>query len=86
MQKFNEDIEIVGELTVNSVRGAFIEKLEQDIRDINSLIVVLNENIADLKASNELLAQNYNNAVEVINNISERIAALESNYDPTVSK
>ena len=28
----------------------------------------------------------YNSAIEVINNLSERLAALESNYDPTVIK
>lgn len=32
------------------------------------------------------LAEKYNAAVEVINNLSERLAALESNYDPTVIK
>lgn len=32
------------------------------------------------------LADNYNKAIEVINDLSERVAALESNYDPTVIK
>lgn len=40
---------------------------------------------ADMSIVNEL-AEKYNNAIEVINNLSERVAALESNYDPTVIK
>lgn len=31
-----------------------------------------------------MLAEQYNKAIEVINNLSERLAAIESNYDPTV--
>ncbi|MCH5163082.1 MAG: hypothetical protein J1G38_06290 [Clostridiales bacterium] len=40
--------------------------------------------LAAVQAANGTLAENYNKAIEVINNLSERLTALESNYDPTV--
>lgn len=42
--------------------------------------------LASVKAASETLAAEYNKAIEVINNLSERLAALENNYDPTVIK
>lgn len=32
------------------------------------------------------LQERYNKAIEIINDLSERVAQLESNYDPTVIK
>lgn len=39
-----------------------------------------------IKQENEKLAQAYNKAIGVINDLSERLAALEKNYDPTLIK
>lgn len=44
----------------------------------------LNAEVAALKAENERLVTAYNNAVVVVNNLSERITAIEKNYDPTL--
>lgn len=42
--------------------------------------------LASLKTANETLATEYNKAIEVINNLSGRVVALEKNYDPTLIK
>ncbi len=42
--------------------------------------------LASLRTANETLATKYNEAIEVINSLSERVTALEKNYDPTLIK
>lgn len=42
--------------------------------------------LASVKSANETLATEYNKAIEVINDLSGRVTALEKNYDPTVIK
>lgn len=44
----------------------------------------VNGELAAVKAENKRLTEAYNQAIEVINNLSERIVALEKNYDPTI--
>lgn len=46
----------------------------------------LTKALASVKKANETLAENYNKAVEVINDLSGRVTALEKNYDPTIIK
>ncbi len=42
--------------------------------------------LASVKTVNGTLADEYNNAIKVINDLSERLTALEANYDPTIIK
>lgn len=42
--------------------------------------------LASLKAANETLANSYNEAIKVVNDLSLRVTALEKNYDPTLIK
>lgn len=42
--------------------------------------------LASVKKANETLATEYNKAIKVINDLSERVNALEKNYDPTIIK
>lgn len=44
----------------------------------------LNAQMTELKKENERLIIAYNKAIGVINNLSERITAIEKNYDPTL--
>ncbi len=44
----------------------------------------LNAQMMELKKENERLIIAYNKAIGVINNLSERITAIEKNYDPTL--
>lgn len=46
----------------------------------------LTKALASVKTANENIAAEYNKAIEVINGNSERITALEKNYDPTIIK
>ncbi len=46
----------------------------------------LTKALESVRTTNETIAAKYNKAIEVINNLSERVTALESNYDPTVIK
>ncbi len=44
------------------------------------------ETLASVKKSNETLAGAYNEAIKVVNDLSQRVLALEKNYDPTIIK
>lgn len=44
------------------------------------------ETLAGLKAENAKLATAYNKSIEVINDLSKRLAAVEKHYDPTLIK
>ena len=46
----------------------------------------LNKALASVKKANDTLATEYNRAIVVINDLSERVNALEKNYDPTIIK
>ena len=60
------------------------EEAERREQEHTEQISELISAVASLKEVNELLAKNYNKAIEVINDLSGRVAALEKNYDPTV--
>lgn len=59
--------------------AATVEELKVALTETNAII-------ASQKASIETLTAKYNAAIAVINDLSERVIALESNYDPTVIK
>ena len=42
--------------------------------------------LASVKTANETLANGYNEAIKVVNDLTGRVAALEKNYDPTIIK
>ena len=46
----------------------------------------LTKALASVKSANETLAAEYNKAIGVINDLSERVTALEKHYDPTLIK
>lgn len=46
----------------------------------------LTKALASVKTANETLANGYNEAIKVVNDLSARVAALEKNYDPTLIK
>ena len=56
-----------------------VTKLRQDL---NSQTAAL----ASLKTDNGKMATAYNSAIEVINDLSKRVAAVEKHYDPTLIK
>ena len=44
------------------------------------------EVLASVKKANETLTKSYNEAIKVVNDLSQRVLALEKNYDPTIIK
>ena len=44
------------------------------------------ETLASVKKANETLTKSYNEAIKVVNDLSQRVLALEKNYDPTIIK
>lgn len=44
----------------------------------------LTETVASVKKNNETLTNAYNEASKVVNDLSNRLSALEKNYDPTI--
>lgn len=46
----------------------------------------LTKALASVKTANETLANGYNEAIKVVNDLSARVTALEKNYDPTIIK
>lgn len=64
----------------DSYKAATAEAEEERTAQLSELIKAL----ASVKMANETLAAKYNEAIQTINNHSERITALEKNYDPTV--
>ena len=64
----------------DSYKAATAEAEEERTAQVSGLTKAL----ASVKTANETLAAKYNEAIETINSHSERITALEKNYDPTV--
>ena len=64
----------------DSYKAATAEAEEERTAQLSELIKAL----SSVKTANETLAAKYNEAIETINSHSERITALEKNYDPTV--
>ena len=64
----------------DSYKAATAEAEEERTAQLSELIKAL----ASVKTANETLAAKYNEAIETINSHTERITALEKNYDPTV--
>lgn len=63
-----------------------VGRLAYQADKLDTRLLAAEAELEAVKAQNKALADSYNNAIKVINNLSERIAALESNYDPTVIK
>lgn len=87
MKQINDDVTILGKLIVTELGGEPIDRLRRELdENQTALAEALRAELKTKATAEELneLKDRYNKAIEVINNLSERIAALESNYDPTV--
>ena len=86
MKNINDDVTILGTLTVDKVGGFFIAELIEHLNSLNTRLDEINKKIGEQCENLATITERYNNAVIVINDLSERVTALESNYDPTVIK
>lgn len=59
---------------------------EQTAQEYSGRLSELLKTLASVKSANETLAAEYNKAIGVINDLSERVTALEKHYDPTLIK
>ena len=81
-QRINNDLIVCGKIAADEFCGRLSDEIKAEIAEDRRLAL---ETKADASAVREL-TERYNEALKVINNLSERLAALESNYDPTVIK
>lgn len=101
MQNFYDDITVLGVMHAQTISGVLAEETRAPLdARIDELLLSLNaahDNLANslcvqqdaLSAEQTIIAdlvEKYNKAIEVINNLAERVTALEANYDPTVIK
>lgn len=63
-----------------------IDEYNKAAREYAEQSAELTKTLASVKKANETLVDGYNNAIKVINDLSERVKALEKNYDPTIIK
>lgn len=61
-----------------------MEVCSKTAREHAEQVAELTRTLASVKKVNETLVDGYNNAIKVINDLSERVKALEKNYDPTI--
>ncbi|MDE7406486.1 MAG: hypothetical protein K2M89_06410 [Clostridiales bacterium] len=88
MQRFYDDITVHGTVRADKLSGELSESTRKPIDDqiaaARDKLETTQSALAGAQETIDALVANYNNAIKVINNLSERMAALESNYDPTV--
>ncbi len=72
------------ELKAENLRRA--DEFAQTAREYAESVNGLTKALASVKTANETLANGYNEAIKVVNDLTGRVAALEKNYDPTIIK
>ena len=94
---FNEDLSVDGAVSAKTLDGELTEKalrpIAERFKETGATVDELTDKLANLdmrlsgaEAQLTVVSESYNKAIEVINNLSERLAALEANYDPTIIK
>ena len=98
MHKINDDMQVLGTLSATELCGklhiseALTAELQDLIADSPAVVALASDlaaaqsALAELKKENVRIAETYNKAIEVINDLAQRVAALEANYDPTIIK
>lgn len=81
-QKINNDLIVCGKVAAEVICGNLSDDIKRALAEERQAELAEKANVSEVRE----LAERYNAAIEVINNLSERLAALESNYDPTVIK
>lgn len=93
----NENVTINGNLSARRIDGelgetalcAILKRFEHgdaELTDMRDSIAFAAEKLTGMQSTIEMLAETYNKAIEVINDLAQRVAALEANYDPTIIK
>ena len=81
-QKINNDLIVCGKVAAEVICGNLSDDIKRALAEERQAELAEKANVSEVRE----LAERYYAAIEVINNLSERLAALENNYDPTVIK
>ena len=88
MQNFYDNVTVHGTVRADKLLGELSEStrapIDNAITALRGELETAQSALATAQETIGTLVSNYNTAIEVINNLSERVVALESNYDPTV--
>lgn len=85
VKEFQEQIETAFE-TLKKENMCETERMRETIDSIEKETSAQSKLLADLKTSVEKISTAYNAAIEVVNDLSQRMSELEANYDPTIIK
>lgn len=94
---FNENVTINGNLSARRIDGELgetalsailkrFEHVDAELTDVRDRLADAAGKSTGMQSTIEKLAESYNKAIEVINDLEQRVAALEANYDPTIIK
>ncbi len=99
MQKLNEDLQVNGRLIAKtaecencilvSALCKRVDEAENETNAVKSEMTAVRGKLDEIPRFLVIVSElvdKYNNAINVINDLSERVTALESNYDPSVIK
>lgn len=64
----------------------FAASIAESVECLKANLLELTESLATVRTANENVTKAYNKSVAAINELSNRLAALEANYDPTIIK
>ena len=87
----------IGDGLKNSINNIVTDRLDTAVRllserdeviktEASAQVQQLQEALNNTEERLRAAVENYNTAIQVINNMSARITALEANYDPTIIK
>lgn len=82
LQELMSRIRILEERSYEAFRQETIEL----VQTLKEKVFEQGKALVASKTANETLTTAYNGAIEVINNLAERVGALEKHYDPTLIK
>jgi len=87
----------IGDGLKNSINNIVTDRLDTAVRllserdeviktEASAQVQQLQETLNNTKEQLRVAVENYNTAIQVINELNARMSALEANYDPTIIK
>ncbi len=91
------DSKSIGDGLKNSIELIVTDRLNEAVRllsecveevqaEASAQVQQLQEELSKVREQLYVAVDNYNTAIQVINELSARVTALEANYDPTIIK
>ena len=98
MQTLNNNLTVLGILdskgigdglknSINNIAVRLLSERDEVIKtEASAQVQQLQEALNNTKEQLRVAVENYNTAIQVINELNARMSALEANYDPTIVK